>query len=92
MQDWLPADHVVRFAGDVVDRLDLGAFYRSYRSDGSNATAAAEETAVAGSRLHVEAIGCHFDAGRMGDSCRWSQERPQVMIWAWLVSGAMMAS
>jgi hypothetical protein len=45
MRDWLPADHLVWFVLDVVDRLDLGAFRRSYRSSGLEATAP-RETAV----------------------------------------------
>lgn len=33
--DWLPAGHLARFVIGVVERLDLGAFYAAYRSDGS---------------------------------------------------------
>lgn len=34
VRDWLPDDHLVFFIVDVVDELDLTAFYRSYRADG----------------------------------------------------------
>ncbi len=34
LEDWLPQDHLARFVVDVVDRLDLAAFYRRRREDG----------------------------------------------------------
>jgi transposase len=34
LRDWLPADHLAWFVGDVVDQLDLGPFLRGYRADG----------------------------------------------------------
>ncbi len=34
LDDWLPQDHLARFIVDVVDRLDLAAFYRRRREDG----------------------------------------------------------
>lgn len=34
LEDWLPEDHLARFVLDVVDELDLGAFYRRRREDG----------------------------------------------------------
>jgi transposase len=33
--DWLPGGHLARFVVEVVERLDLGAFYGAYRVDGS---------------------------------------------------------
>jgi transposase len=33
--DWLPEGHLGRFVVEVVERLDLGAFYAVYRADGS---------------------------------------------------------
>jgi transposase len=33
--DWLPAGHLARFVVEVVERLDLSAFYGAYRADGS---------------------------------------------------------
>jgi transposase len=33
--DWLPEGHLARFVIDVVERLDLAAFYAVYRADGS---------------------------------------------------------
>ena len=35
VSDWLPDGHLARFVVDVVERLDLGAFYDVYRVDGS---------------------------------------------------------
>ena len=34
VRDWLPEDHLAWFVIDVVDELDLSAFYGSYRADG----------------------------------------------------------
>jgi transposase len=34
LRDWLPADHLAWFVLDVVDQLDLAAFYRAHRDDG----------------------------------------------------------
>jgi transposase len=34
VRDWLPSDHFVWFVVDVIDELDLTAFYGSYRADG----------------------------------------------------------
>lgn len=34
VRDWLPEGHLAWFVGDVVDELDLSAFYGSYRADG----------------------------------------------------------
>lgn len=34
LEDWLPEDHLARFVIDVVEQLDLGAFYRRRREDG----------------------------------------------------------
>jgi transposase len=34
VRDWLPHDHLAWFALDVVDQLDLAAFYRAHRDDG----------------------------------------------------------
>lgn len=30
LSDWVPDDHVARFIGDVVDRLDMSVFYKEY--------------------------------------------------------------
>ncbi len=35
VREWLPAGHLAWFVLDVVERLDLGAFYGEYRADGS---------------------------------------------------------
>jgi transposase len=34
LRDWLPEGHLVHFISDVVDQLDLEAFYRRYAGDG----------------------------------------------------------
>jgi transposase len=34
LRDWLSEDHLAWFVADVVDALDLSAFYASYRDDG----------------------------------------------------------
>jgi transposase len=34
LRDWLPAGHLAWFILDVVDQLDLAAFYRTHRDDG----------------------------------------------------------
>jgi transposase len=33
--DWVPEGHLARFVVEVIDRLDLSAFYAAYRADGS---------------------------------------------------------
>src|SRR3954452_9696429 len=33
--DWLPEGHLARFVVEVVERLDVSAFYAVYRDDGS---------------------------------------------------------
>ncbi|HZT43059.1 MAG TPA: IS1182 family transposase [Chthonomonadaceae bacterium] len=38
-QDWLPKDHVAYLVRDLVEELDLGAFYRAYPSDTRGAPA-----------------------------------------------------
>ena len=35
VSDWLPQGHLARFVVEVVERLDLAAFYAVYRADGS---------------------------------------------------------
>ncbi|MGI8775486.1 MAG: hypothetical protein ACR2KQ_10865 [Actinomycetota bacterium] len=32
--EWLPEDHLARFILDVVEEMDLSAFYAGHRSDG----------------------------------------------------------
>jgi transposase len=34
LQEWLPADHVAYFISEVVEELDLRAFYAPYEGDG----------------------------------------------------------
>ena len=35
VREWLPAGHLAWYLLEVVERLDLGAFYGEYRADGS---------------------------------------------------------
>ena len=35
LREWLPVEHLAWYVLDVVQRLDLGAFYGVYRADGS---------------------------------------------------------
>jgi hypothetical protein len=35
VRDWLPAGHLAWYLLDVVERLELGAFFGVYREDGS---------------------------------------------------------
>jgi len=35
VSDWLPKGHLARFVVEVVERVDLAAFYGAYRADGS---------------------------------------------------------
>jgi transposase len=37
--EWVPEGHLARFVAEVVDRLDLTAFYGAYRADGSGRAA-----------------------------------------------------
>lgn len=39
VREWLPAGHLAWYLLDVVERLDLDAFYREYRADGSGRAA-----------------------------------------------------
>ena len=34
LREWLPAGHLSYFISDVIEELDLGAFYKSYEGDG----------------------------------------------------------
>ena len=34
LHDWLPEGHLARFIVDVIEELDLGSIYRSYKGDG----------------------------------------------------------
>jgi transposase len=34
LREWLPAEHLAHFVIDIVDELDLAAFYGAYRADG----------------------------------------------------------
>src|SRR5436305_2669892 len=39
VREWLPSGHLTWYLLDVVERLDLAAFYRGYRDDGSGRAA-----------------------------------------------------
>jgi transposase len=55
-RDWLPADHLAWFVGDVVDQLDLGPFLRGYRADG-HGHPAYDPKALLAVLLYAYAIG-----------------------------------
>src|SRR5919204_3002104 len=56
LRDWLPAEHLAWFVLDVIDQLDLTAFYASYRADGHGHPAYDPETLL-GVLLYAYAIG-----------------------------------
>jgi len=56
--DWLPEDHLAWLVLDVVDQMELGAFYEKYRADGCGAPA---HTTIARFRKdHEEALKTVF--------------------------------
>ena len=40
LHDWLPENHLARFVADLVETLDLSAFYRSYEAKDGRGQAA----------------------------------------------------
>ena len=56
LREWLPEDHLAWFVLDAVKEMDLGRFYRSYRSDGLGAAAHDPEMMV-GLLLYAYAVG-----------------------------------
>jgi transposase len=56
LRDWLPNDHLAWFILDVVDQLDLTAFYRVHRDDGHGHPAYDPKTLL-GVLLYAYAIG-----------------------------------
>ncbi len=38
LREWLPEGHLSYFIGDVIEELDLGAFYERYEGDGRRKT------------------------------------------------------
>jgi transposase len=54
--DWLPAGHLARFVVEVVERLDLAAFYAAYRVDGSGRPAH-DPAMMVGLVLYSYAVG-----------------------------------
>lgn len=47
VRDWLPEDHLAFFVVEVVDELDLAAFYAAYRADGRGGSVYDPATMVA---------------------------------------------
>lgn len=47
VRDWLPEDHLAFFVLEIVDELDLAAFYAAYRSDGRGGSVYDPATMVA---------------------------------------------
>ena len=35
LQEWLPAGHLARYISDVIDTLDLSAFFKRYEGGGA---------------------------------------------------------
>ena len=56
LQEWLPADHLSWFVLDAVDQMDLGGFYRRYRSDGHGG-AAFEPSMMVSLLLYAYCVG-----------------------------------
>src|ERR687892_1534630 len=56
LRDWLPGGHLAWFVLDVVDQLDLTAFYRVHRDDG-HGHPAYDPKALLGVLLYAYAIG-----------------------------------
>jgi transposase len=56
VRDWLPTDHLAWWLVDVVERLDLGAFYGEYRADGSGRPAH-DPAMMVGLLLYAYAVG-----------------------------------
>jgi transposase len=56
LRDWLPADHLAWFVGDVVDQLDLAPFYRAHRDDG-HGHPAYDPKALLGVLLYAYCLG-----------------------------------
>jgi transposase len=56
LRDWLAADHLAWFVLEVVDELDLAAFYRAYREDG-HGRAAHDPAMMVALLVYAYAIG-----------------------------------
>jgi transposase len=56
LRDWLPEDHLAWFVLDVVDEIDLSAFYGAYREDGWG-RAAFEPAMMVALLLYAYAVG-----------------------------------
>ena len=53
LHDWLPENHLARFVVDLVDTLDLSAFYRSYEEKDGRGQAAYHPVMMVRSRRDV---------------------------------------
>jgi len=54
LHDWLPEKHLAHFVADVVETLDLSAFYRSYEEkDGRGQAAALPDISFRRRRLPI---------------------------------------
>lgn len=56
VREWLPGGHLAWYLLDVVGQLDLGAFYRVYRADGSG-RAAHDPAMMVGLLLYAYCVG-----------------------------------
>lgn len=62
LRDWLPDDHLAWFVLDVVDEIDLSAFYAAYREDGWGRAAFDPQMMVA-LLLYAYAVGERSSGG-----------------------------
>ena len=63
LHDWLPENHLARFVVDLVDTLDLSAFYRSYEEKDGRGQAA----------YHPGARSKSPTSGLKASTCTWRQ-------------------
>jgi hypothetical protein len=69
LRDWLPDGHLAWFVLDVVDQLDLTAFYRAHRNDG-HGHPAYDPRLLLGVLLYGYCIGCARLGGSSGAASR----------------------
>ena len=67
LREWLPAGHLVHHVSDLVDALDLSAFYAPYEGDGNHESAGKRQgtrTRPGAKHLRTVLIGCAHGAAR----------------------------
>lgn len=63
MRYWLSADHLMGFVVDVIDQIDLSAFWTTYRADG-HGRAAHDPRPLVAVLLNAYCTGCARGQGR----------------------------